>query len=78
MTAKKVQGEDLAAEILSKREARENATKLLRETLAGLPKVLVATVQEPTARDYDESRRRWRSASRWRSIRPCTGRTPRR
>jgi hypothetical protein len=57
LTAKPVKGPDLAASVLTRQEARENAAALLRKTLTELPKVLVATPRPTTAADYDEGAR---------------------
>jgi hypothetical protein len=57
LTAKPVAGPDLAASVLTRQEARENAGALLCKALADLPKVLVATPRPTTAADYDEGTR---------------------
>src|SRR5262249_19758208 len=57
LTARPVEGPDLAATVLTRQEARENAAALLHKTLAELPKVLVATARPTTAADYDEDAR---------------------
>jgi hypothetical protein len=57
LTAKPVEGPDLAAAVLTQQEARENAAALLHKALAELPKALVATARPTTAADYDEDTR---------------------
>jgi hypothetical protein len=54
VTTKEVEGKDLAAEVLTRTEARAKATELLQDVLKDLPKALVAEAQKPSARDYDE------------------------
>jgi hypothetical protein len=57
VAAKPVAGPDLAASVLARKEARENAAALLGKTLAELPKVLVAAPSPTNAADYDEGAR---------------------
>jgi hypothetical protein len=56
VTAGAVRGQDIAAEALTRKEAREKATALLGEVLADLPNVLAARARRPSARDYDEGK----------------------
>jgi hypothetical protein len=56
VTAGAVRGQDIAAEALTRREAREKAAALLGEVLADLPNVLAARARQPRAADYDECR----------------------
>jgi hypothetical protein len=55
LSVKPVEGKDLAAAVLTRQEARENAAALLQRALADLPKVLVATPRPITTADYDEA-----------------------
>jgi hypothetical protein len=57
VTVKPIEGKDLAAAVVTRQEARENAAALLQRCLADLPKVLVATPRPTTAADYDEGAR---------------------
>ncbi len=51
---RKIYGEGMAAEVLSRVEARKRATEMLQAALEDIPKVVVAQAAKPTARDYDE------------------------
>ena len=51
---KDVDGAGMAAEVMTRVEARKRATELLQDALVHLPKVLVAEARRPAARDYDE------------------------
>jgi hypothetical protein len=52
----KVNGEGLAATVLSRAEARARGAELLASVLGELPGVLVARVEAPLARNYDEEK----------------------
>lgn len=54
ITVKAVEGKDVAAEVMTRGEARANATELLQKELKELPKVLVAEARKIDAKDYDE------------------------
>lgn len=54
VTSKEVDGKDIAAFAMTRKEARENATALLKKAFVEFPNVLVAEVRKPTAKDYDE------------------------
>lgn len=51
---KNIQGDHLAIEVLTRKEARQRATDLIVAVLPDLPNVMVADVRKPTARDYNE------------------------
>jgi hypothetical protein len=57
VTVKEVEGKDIAAEVLTRTEARAKATELLQKALADLPNVLVAEAKKPGAGDYDEDKK---------------------
>jgi hypothetical protein len=52
----KVNGEALAATVLSRAEARARGAELLESVLGELPGVLAAQVETPLARNYDEEK----------------------
>jgi hypothetical protein len=52
----KVNGEALAATVLSRAEARARGAELLESVLGELPGVLAAQVEAPLARNYDEEK----------------------
>jgi hypothetical protein len=54
VTIKEIEGKDVAATVLTRQEARANATELLRKELNELPKVLIADARKVNASDYDE------------------------
>lgn len=54
VSVKEIQGKDVAAEVMTRQEARSRATELLQKELNELPKVLVADARKVNARDYDE------------------------
>jgi hypothetical protein len=56
VTAGAVRGQDIAAEALTRGEARSKATRLLHEVVADLPNVLAARARQPRAADYDEGK----------------------
>jgi hypothetical protein len=54
VTVKDIEGDSIAVEVLTRKEARERASELLEGVLSELPKVMVAEVRKPTAKDYNE------------------------
>ena len=53
---RKIDGEGIAAVVLSRAEARERAAELLQAALEDIPKLVTAEAGKPTDRDYDDSR----------------------
>jgi hypothetical protein len=51
---RKIDGEGIAAAVLSRVEARKKATELLQVALEDIPKMVVAQAAKPTDGDYDE------------------------
>ena len=51
---RKIDGEGIAAAVMSRVEARKRATELLQAALEDLPKIVVAEAAKPTENDYDE------------------------
>ena len=54
VTVKDIEGDSIAVEVVTRKEARENASELLQQVLSELPKVMAAEVRKPTAKDYNE------------------------
>jgi hypothetical protein len=54
VTVKDIEGDSIAVEVLTRKEARERASELLQQVLSELPKVMAAEVRKPTAKDYNE------------------------
>jgi hypothetical protein len=54
VTVKEVEGKDLAAEVFTQKEARENAAELVQKAFAELPKLFKAEPGKVNADSYDE------------------------